>query len=282
MLFMYWTSSSAANPASASAWKRLYPEFRLFTDEDVMPLLPKDFVTIYKSIRLPSAKSDIARLFLLREHGGLYIDAHVGPTSPSQLLETVERLSRFNLILFGKGWVLKDEEDFDLMNGVMAARRHAPELDIVIEEVVGNIKSQWEKERNSPTYHPYNLHVLTGTYVLVQTLFDLTTPPKIRSEMSNSILVHFMKDNVQSGFSLSAFNGYRKTGLHWSERQTNERLFAERIADIESDIASSNIAVTPEVIRSLHKDSPVKRIGSVKTFVRRLLIMARAKLNEKS
>lgn len=229
MLFMYWTGSEVAVPPAAAAWRKIYPDFRVFTDDDVVPLLPAAVAPLYRLIRLPSAKSDLARLLLLREHGGLYLDGHIGPTAPADLLATVERISEYNLILFGKGWAMTKPTDFDLMNGVVAARRGAPELDLAIELIVRNVAEQFGKEEATAAYVPYNLFFLTGTYIFLQAFFDLGgAKPMLRKEHEDSIFLHFMRDNLRSGFEIAAFYNYRKPGGHWSERQNQERFFLSR------------------------------------------------------
>lgn len=228
MIFMYWTSKDIEVAPAASAWKNLYQNFAVFSDREVIPLLPHDIKDIYHLIRLPSAKSDLARLLLLREYGGLYIDAHIGPTSPAALLGTIDKIFEYNLILFGKGWAMVKPTDFDLMNGVLAARKGTPELDIVIDRVVGNIKDQWQKERSTPDYVHYSLFGVTGTYTLVQSYFDQIAPrPQIKAEFKDKVFVHYMKDNQQSGFEIAAYYNYRKPGGHWSEREKQERFFLD-------------------------------------------------------
>ena len=62
-------------------WSREFPGFRVFTDADVVPILNRlmpGASEIYLALRLPAAKSDIARLALLHAHGGLYVDCHCG------------------------------------------------------------------------------------------------------------------------------------------------------------------------------------------------------------
>lgn len=227
MIFTYWTHREISEPDSAPAWRKLYPEFRIFKDEDVRSLLPVEVEPIYERIRLPAAKSDLARLLLLREHGGLYLDAHVGPTAPQYLLETLLPLARYNMILFGKGWAMKSETDFDLMNGIIAARRGTPELDIIIDRITCNLMEQWIKERGTTEHEPYGLLALMGTYTLIQSFFDQQAKPRprIKERFRDTITLHYMLDNARSGFEIAAYYGYRKPGNHWSEREKNERLF---------------------------------------------------------
>lgn len=227
MLFMYWENAELKKPPAASAWKALYPKFKVFNDSDVVPLLPRDLVPIYKAIALPSAKSDLARLLLLKRYGGFYVDAHVGPMAPAHLLETLDDLSSHNLIVFGKGWLIKKKTDFDLMNGVLAARKDAVELDMLIDIVVTNLKEHWSKEAATADHVPYDLFSLSGTYTIVQSFFDDTGPrPVLKESMKNRVHVHFMPNNVRSGFEMAGYYTYREPGRHWSERQKHERLFS--------------------------------------------------------
>jgi len=228
MLFMYWTHPDLKDPPGAPAWRQLYPEFRVFTDEDVIPLLPEAFIDVFKSIRLPAAKSDIARFFLLRRYGGLYMDAHFGPTAPARLLETLDKLSAYSVIVFGQGWEMKKETDFDLMNGIVAARKAAPPLDLIINRIVKNVLDHKSREDSTSEYVPYNLWGMTGTYVIVQEFFDQVHPrPRIKAHLEEEVFPHFMKNNSDSGFEISAYNVYRKPGNHWSERQSIERFFLD-------------------------------------------------------
>jgi hypothetical protein len=227
-IFMYWTSRDLAEPPGAQAWRALYPNFKVFTDRDVIPLLPEDFVPVFTSIRLPSAKSDIARFFLLRAHGGLYVDAHVGPTAPQRLMETLGDLTHRDMILFGKGWVMATEADFDLMNGVLAARRGARELDGIIDRLIGNVLDHQQKEAATNDYVPYDLFHLTGTAVIISDLFEQKSPrPQVKIELQDRISVHFMENNTDSGFTICAYYSYRVPNSHWSERQRHERFFLD-------------------------------------------------------
>lgn len=227
-IFMYWTSQDLAEPPGAQAWRALYPKFKVFTDRDVIPLLPEDFVPVFTSIRLPSAKSDIARIFLLRAHGGLYVDAHVGPAAPQQLVETMRDLDHRDIIVFGKGWAMKTETDFDLMNTVMAARRGARELDGIIDRLIHNVLEHKHREALTDDYVPYDLFHVTGTALIVSAFFEHRPPrPQIKTELQNRVAVHFMKNNGDSGFTLYAHDSYRLPDSHWSERQRRERFFLD-------------------------------------------------------
>src|SRR5690349_17874319 len=112
------------------------------------------------------------------------------------------------------------------MNGVMAARKGAPELSIVVNRIINNIEEQREKECRTLEYVHYGLFGLTGTYTLIQSFFDQRPPrPSLKPQFADKILIHYMEDNSRSGFELAAYYAYRKAGNHWSERQKRERFF---------------------------------------------------------
>jgi hypothetical protein len=140
------------------------------------------------------------------------------------LLETLDKLSAYELLLSGKGWMMKSETEFDLMNGVLAARKDSRISDRTISRIVENIERQSEQEGAARDYVPYNLFYLTGTYVLLSLFFDMVRPrPELKAEFRDSMFAHFMKDSKSSGFGIAAFYNYRRPGQHWSERQNFER-----------------------------------------------------------
>ena len=98
MLFTYWTSPTLEEPPSGKAWRVQYPGFRIFCDDDVRPLLSPGHLHHYDKIALPACRSDLARLVLLREYGGLYVDAHAGPTQGERLAETLDALASVELV----------------------------------------------------------------------------------------------------------------------------------------------------------------------------------------
>lgn len=226
MLFMFWTNLEIECPPGALAWRNRYSNFKVFSEADVLPLLPSEIAPLWNKIRIPAAKSDLARLLLLQEYGGLYIDAHVGPADPEGLVQTIDLLSSYALVFFGQGWVMKTETDFDLMNGVIAARKKTPELNLLISRICSNIIEQYEKELATNEYVPYNLWGMTGTYPIIQTFFGHNGLRSIiKDEFSGRICVHFMKDNQSSGFEIAAYKTYHTETNHWSIRQKTERFF---------------------------------------------------------
>jgi hypothetical protein len=226
MLFTYWNNPKLDLPPSAVIWQERFPHFSVFGDKDVLPLLESDQLReLYVRISLPACKSDIARLLLLRKHGGLYLDAHAAPVDGDQLAETLGLLSSYELLLFSKTWQAKTATDSHLMNTVIAARRNAPTLTHLIITALANLVRQQKLEQEKG-YVPYHLFSLTGTKVIMDCFFKRTNNVlELSPEFADRVYSYKMTSPSSPGFKLYQFYNYRKPGDHWSERQKSERLF---------------------------------------------------------
>ena len=73
--------------SSSSAWqayaKRQQCQYKLWTADDVDTLIqleaPERVLNLYKDVRFPVQRADIARFFILYHYGGLYADLDVFP-----------------------------------------------------------------------------------------------------------------------------------------------------------------------------------------------------------
>jgi hypothetical protein len=208
-----------------------YPNFRIFGDSDVLPLMrSEEQRQIYREISLPAGKSDVARLLLLREYGGLYIDAHAGPASGERLAETLDALSSYDLVLFCRLYLAKTQKETHLMNGAFVARRNAPILTTLLDCAFDHLSQHRQAERATQEHVNYTLWGMAGTWILLKCLFDVGSEPyKLKPEFNDKVSVHNMTGPDSPGFHVYQFYQYREPGQHWSERQKNERLFREPI-----------------------------------------------------
>lgn len=212
-------------PEAFGVWRERYPSFALFRDEDVLPLLDCDlYRELYKRIRIPACKSDIARLALLREYGGLYVDSHIGPSAGEALAETLSHLARYELILFSQGW----SSGFNFTNGVLAAHRRAPVFDLMIDMAFENLIAHKKREEQTSEHVKYHIFNLTGTQVMVSTMFEHVDGAwGLKPDYRDKVQFHVMESGWSAGFHVYRYQGYRKPGQHWSERQLVERLFED-------------------------------------------------------
>ncbi|MDR3448149.1 MAG: glycosyltransferase [Alphaproteobacteria bacterium] len=234
MMFTFWAGPVPTELDSVNVWRKSFPNFHVFGDTDVIPLLDNDrHRDIYKRITLPACKSDIARLILLREYGGLYVDAHTGPSDAHSLAETLLELCTFDLVLFGAGW----DSGFNFTNAILVARRNAPILSILLDKAFSNLINHEKLEFETEEHVPYHLLNLTGTSVMVQNIFDLNAENawqldwNKKAEFETKIKLRRMPNHSSFGFDLYKFYNYNKEGEHWSKRQERERLFEKRRLD---------------------------------------------------
>jgi hypothetical protein len=219
MIFTYWEAEGDATPPSLESWKSRFPSFSMFSEKDVLSCLRTyypQYIDLYRRIRISVCKSDIARLILLYENGGLYVDAHAGPSSGDRLAELIGRLTAYDLVIFNLSWKRENKQDVYLMNGGLVARRHCDILLKLLNRAFENLTLHYDKEQRSKDYVPYNIYVLTGAAEMLDCFFDRSaTPIALRPEYVNRIYVHFMRENPEfEGFRLYQFYQYRKPGRH--------------------------------------------------------------------
>ena len=105
------------------SWKAFHPdwEFRLWTDEDNMLLVEKDypdFLHLYMSYEYPVLKADFARILYLHKYGGIYADLDL------ELLRPLNRIVEKPYLIMGeeRGGMGKtiNNQDF-VINAFMAS-----------------------------------------------------------------------------------------------------------------------------------------------------------------
>jgi hypothetical protein len=234
MIFGFWVNSqsSHSNPEDTpafSSWRAEFPDFSLFKDDDVIPhlsLFGDDVCELYNRIRIPACKSDLARLILLYQFGGLYIDAHSGLGSIRALLDLFKLLSDYDVIFFDKVDMHAHESDVRIINGAMCARKRSEIIFKLATRAVINLRQQYVKEKDNLEYQPYNIFTITGAWNISLELFDLKNKTvRLRDDLVENVYVKRIERNADVGFRLHQQYSYRKPGLHWSERQKTERLF---------------------------------------------------------
>ena len=188
----FWMANSEApaaqDPPSKGEWQQAYPDFRQFSDAEVAALIARldpAYAALYRAIRIPACRSDVARLFLLYEYGGLYLDAHAGTADRGALDALFDRLDRYELILFDNHFQHQGADDFQPMNSAMLARAKSPLLLELIRRVGRNLLAHYQQEARTPGYVPYNIFVLSGAWDMSLAFFDRgLTPPAPRASRS--------------------------------------------------------------------------------------------------
>lgn len=96
--------------------------FKVASDDDVLPILSRycpDLLEIYKKIDVPAAKSDCARLALLYEFGGWYLDFDTFPRTSLDFYESKNK----DLYL---SYLVQDNSKVTLPNSPIGGRARHP------------------------------------------------------------------------------------------------------------------------------------------------------------
>ena len=228
MIFTFWIPEHTVEPPSVAFWRDNVSAFRVFSDEDVLELLRgigHEFVNLYSRIRLPSCRSDLARLVLSYEYGGLYLDAHTGPGNIERLQGIIEAANKYDVVLFDKTSMHREQGDIHLINGAIGARRRSSLVQLLIKKALCNLAEHDERERLESRHVHNNVAVVTGAWMILTNFFDLDKPIRLKEEFRNCILLCTLVPDADPGFVLYRHYGYRREGQHWSERQKCEPLF---------------------------------------------------------
>jgi FkbM family methyltransferase len=251
MIFTFWVAPSETNgpraPESMTYWTERFREFNVFYDKDVYPILQKfgsQYADLYNRIRIQACKADLARLVLLYEYGGLYVDAHVGSGNADSLSQIFAKLTEFELVVFDKTWEHQWEGDICIINTVLCARKESKTVRSLIESALLNLAAHEAKERATSAYVPYNIYLLTGAADIMLKLFDRTpSSTTLKEDMRPRVHVQklFKDPPERLPFFMYQFYSYRAPGKHWSERQQHERLFEMKPVELQEATSSVSL-----------------------------------------
>jgi FkbM family methyltransferase len=231
MIFTFWTGSAAISLDFVDFWTAHVPGFRVFSDGDVLTLIEKQYPKLYvpySSIRIPSCKSDVARLILLQEFGGLYIDAHASCPSLGSLAAMLSNYGNYELGVLDVISNHTRPGDLHLVNGAIYARKNSSCINKLLLKVLANVLDHYRIERYSFTSSSYNLAVLTGAWNIRSLFFETNSEYgdiRLRDEFKTKVLVIPLGSDKMSPLQFYRHYGYRSPGTHWSERQKCEPLF---------------------------------------------------------
>jgi hypothetical protein len=229
VVFTYWNGDIAGIVPFQQAWEAVDAESQVYNDADVFRILStmnSRYGQIYRRIRIAACKSDVARLALLYEHGGLYMDAHSAPHNVVAFTNLLEEMKKWELIIFDEPRNYQYQGDIHILTGALAGRRGSTILTDLIAGIMNNLENHARREAASEARIDYNIFVISGPWEVRCKLFTLTKPFLVKPELQERVLRMVLDhDLAERAFLWYVNYGYRGAGQHWSERQEVEPLF---------------------------------------------------------
>lgn len=161
------------------SWKAFHPdwEFQLWTDEDNMRLVEKDypdFLHLYTSYEYPVLKADFARILYLHKYGGIYADLDL------ELLRPLDRIVEKPYLIMGeeRGGMGKaiNNRDF-VINAFMASPKGHRFWEMLID-------------RLRITFRPRKFLESRGHYIMRTVIFELDKMAREYKKTHNDITIH--------------------------------------------------------------------------------------------
>lgn len=235
-MFSYWDKPDRSPIREfLMEWQTQFSDFRVLGDSDIEAMILEHFpqhLELFRRIRIPTCKSDIAILLGLHCLGGLYVDCHCAIADADAVSRLLADSGDWELVLYNKDFASEPRPVGALrpLNSVMVARRFSP---IMLESAAmafRNLHDHWEVERRAKGHVPYDIWTMTGPGLLEHTI---CIPPPAMWELPGGLRpahagkVRFIQEGPDAPIVRYRHYSYRLPGTHWSERQKVERLFRE-------------------------------------------------------
>ncbi|HVA17272.1 MAG TPA: hypothetical protein VMV59_06120 [Candidatus Dormibacteraeota bacterium] len=228
-VFAYWHSADHTILAEFLAdWRKHFPDLRVIGDADIEPLLEKilpEYVSLYRRIRFPAVKVDVARLAYLHEFGGLYLDCHCGLRTASGARELFAKLDQYELILWEHSYVTapRPKNKMRPLNSILLAR---PESSIVCRfllTALANLDAHSKREaiHGLTEYSPWRM---CGPGNLSKVLnMSGSNDTRLREEFAGRISFSGIDDGPIGPWQHNAYRSDPEQ--HWDRRRRRELLF---------------------------------------------------------
>lgn len=156
-IFFFWDGPNITAPLKKNIeyTQAIHPDYnvQLVKGSDVLPILERrypELASIYNDIRIPAVKSDIARLVLVEEHGGWYIDCDMSLRISLKHYDLLEK----DLYLF---WRV-DNNKITVPNALIGGKKNHPFFERAIT-IISNLLFN--------KIHNYSVFKTTGPISLV-------------------------------------------------------------------------------------------------------------------
>lgn len=227
-VFAYWSDRDRAHLTPMQThWLEHFSDFRICGDDDVLPLLDRyfpEYRAVYDLLAIPAAKADIARLLLLYDRGGLYVDCHFGIRDANGVRALLGLLQRHEVVLIDRRLALGDRRPGEhfFINGVIVSRPGAALIHAIAERALANLAAHREIEYRDG-WVAYHIGALSGPDVVTATaLAPGSANREVRPEFAGRLAII---PEEEAPLERNRFRTYGGAGQHWFERQKSERLF---------------------------------------------------------
>jgi hypothetical protein len=228
--FSFWVGDDPPRLEPYEAhWREVFPDFRVLGEEDVLGLLETHFpqhIDLYRSIRIPTARSDVARYLGLYERGGLYVDCHMGIQDAGAVRRLLASLDRWEAIFFVRSLALPFKRPPDGRPLITCMIYTRPRLQVLLDvtrQMLSNLA--WHQKREAEHgFVPYHLYPLVGPGLLSATIFQPGSGLRdLRWDLEDRVRVIREED---APMQRNVFKYLYATDTnHWSLRQEGELLF---------------------------------------------------------
>jgi len=227
-IFAYWNDYDLSLLSNfTTEWRSEFSQFRLFGDDDAIPLIKRHFpehVELYKAIRIPAAKADIARLLLLYEFGGLYVDCHCGIRDADGIRRLILSLDQMELIFVDRrlSQQTRPADEHFFLNSIIFSRPGSDLIFTICRQALANLAAHREEERKSGKV-PYRIGRLSGPgLVTAMALQPGSGNRYVKRGYERRIMI--VREEI-APIVRDRHRTYGGPGQHWSERQAVELLF---------------------------------------------------------
>jgi Glycosyltransferase sugar-binding region containing DXD motif len=228
VIFAYWDSRDHTLLGEMiAAWRAHFPEFFVLGDRDILPLVERYFpmyTDLYKKIRLPAAKSDVARLLVLYEFGGVYTDCHMGIRDVDELRRLITCLNNYEAIFLDRigSFLPRPPGEHFLVNGLIFGQRRSELFMIFARQAFANLAWQQRLEQQYG-FVAYTISRLTGPIFTTEMVLQPGSCTRdIRSDFAGRIMII---PEETSPIVRNMYIGYKTSSNHWTVREREEPLF---------------------------------------------------------
>ena len=188
MILTYWEGDTNELNDFTMAWSQVDPDVRIYTQHHVAELIKDVFErSLFERLQIRTARADIARFVLLREHGGFYAAPGTVPGNLAATRMLLGHLNHSEFVVFVDHEYSDHNIPFVLDFAVLSQPEcYLPHL--ILNSIFTNLATHDRMEAKSPESLSYRLERITGRIpvaarLFVKTLEDFDIAPYIKGKI---------------------------------------------------------------------------------------------------